>query len=110
MIAENQLEQLPLDGFRETGWEYANGVDISPDGDDPERDDYRVVVLKDRLAVADAWANQDRLQLGARCRHAGWRDCGVMIWKRRDDMPQKTSAPPRFKHLQWRAYQTTREV
>ena len=27
-------------------------VDISPDGDDPERDDYRVVVLKFRLAEA----------------------------------------------------------
>ena len=51
MITEDQLEQLSLDWFHETGWDYANGVDISPDGDDPERDDYRVVVLKDRLAI-----------------------------------------------------------
>jgi type I restriction enzyme R subunit len=34
-------------------------VDISPDGDDPERDDYRVVVLKDRLAEAVARLNPD---------------------------------------------------
>ena len=39
-----------MTGSKMTGWDYANGVDISPDGDDPERDDYRVVVLKDRLA------------------------------------------------------------
>ena len=59
MITEDQLEKLSLDWFRETGWEYANGVDISPDGDDPERDDYRVVVLKDRLAEAVARLNPD---------------------------------------------------
>ena len=58
MITEDRLEQLSLDWFRESGWEYANGVDISP-GDDPERDDYRVVVLKDRLAEAVARLNPD---------------------------------------------------
>lgn len=57
MITEDQLEQLSLDWFHETGWDYANGVDISPDGNDPERDDYRVVVLKDRLAEAVARLN-----------------------------------------------------
>ena len=57
MITEDQLEQLSLDWFRETGWDHANGVDISPDGDDPEREDYRVVVLKDRLAEAVARLN-----------------------------------------------------
>ena len=45
MITEDQLEQLSLDWFRDCGWDYANGVDISPDGDDPERDDYRVVAV-----------------------------------------------------------------
>ncbi len=57
MIAEDQLEQLSLDWFREAGWDCANGADISPDGDDPERDDYRVVVLKERLAQAVARLN-----------------------------------------------------
>ena len=51
MITADQLEQLSLDWFRQTGWDYANGVDISPDGDDPERDDYRVVVRVHRLAI-----------------------------------------------------------
>ncbi|MCR9117373.1 MAG: type I restriction endonuclease subunit R, partial [bacterium] len=59
MISEDQLEQLSLNWFQDTGWDYANGVDISPDGDDPERDDYRVVVLKDRLAEAVARLNPD---------------------------------------------------
>ncbi|ELP32688.1 protein containing Restriction endonuclease, type I, EcoRI, R subunit/Type III, Res subunit [Rhodopirellula baltica SWK14] len=62
-MTEDQLEQLSLDWFRETGWDYANGVDISPDGDDPEREDYRVVVLKDRLAEAVARLNPDLPQL-----------------------------------------------
>ena len=34
MITEDQLEQLFLDRFRETGWDYVNGVDISPDAND----------------------------------------------------------------------------
>ncbi len=53
MISEDQLEQHS----RETGWDYANGVEISPDGNAPERDDYRVVVLKNRLADAVAQLN-----------------------------------------------------
>ncbi|MDV6033166.1 MAG: type I restriction endonuclease subunit R [Phycisphaera sp. RhM] len=59
MINEDQLEQLSLNWFQDAGWEYANGVDISPDGDVPERDDYRVVVLKDRLTDAVARLNPD---------------------------------------------------
>ena len=59
MITEDQLEQLSLDWFRETGWDYANVMNISPDGDDSERDDYRAVLLKDRLAEAVARLNLD---------------------------------------------------
>lgn len=59
MITEDQLEQLSLNWFQDTGWDYVNGVDISPDGDEPERDDYRVVVLKARLAEAVARLNPD---------------------------------------------------
>ena len=32
MITEDQLEQLCLDWFKETGYEYAYGLDIAPDG------------------------------------------------------------------------------
>ena len=53
MITEEQLEQLSFDLFRKMGWGYANVADISSDDDDPERDDYRVVALKDHLAEAE---------------------------------------------------------
>jgi len=59
MINEDQLEQRCLGWFQDSSWDYANGVDISPDGDNPARDDYRVVVLKDRLAEAVARLNPD---------------------------------------------------
>ncbi len=52
MISEDQLEQLCLDWFREGGYEYANGYDIAPDGDAPEREDYRQVILTGRLLDA----------------------------------------------------------
>lgn len=59
MINEDQLEKLAINWFQDCGWAYVNGVDISPDGDNPERDDYRAVVLKDRLAEAVARLNPD---------------------------------------------------
>lgn len=44
MITEDQLEQLCLDWFREGGYEYANGYDISHDGEASEREDYKQVL------------------------------------------------------------------
>ncbi len=52
MITENQLEQLCLDWFREGGYEYANGYDIAHDGEAPEREDYKQVLLTGRLLDA----------------------------------------------------------
>jgi len=49
MITENQLEQLTLDWFKSIGYDYICGYDIAPDGDTPERTDYRQIVLFDRL-------------------------------------------------------------
>lgn len=57
MITEDQLEQLTLTWFQETGWAYLHGPDIAPDAPACERADYRVVVLKDRLASAVAKLN-----------------------------------------------------
>lgn len=59
MITEDQLEQLCLSWLQNTGWEYVHGGVISPDGDQSERDDYQVVVLRDRLAEAVARLNPD---------------------------------------------------
>ncbi len=49
MITENQLELLCIDWFKELSYEYQLGYDIQPDGPRPEREDYRQVVLKERL-------------------------------------------------------------
>ncbi|MEW8459006.1 MAG: type I restriction endonuclease subunit R [Candidatus Thiodiazotropha endolucinida] len=49
MITEDQLEQLCLNWFQSIGYDYICGYDIAPDGDRPERVDYRQIVLLDRL-------------------------------------------------------------
>jgi len=49
MITEDQLEQLCVNWFTEIGYHYVNGYDIAPDGERPERVDYRQIVLFDRL-------------------------------------------------------------
>jgi type I restriction enzyme R subunit len=52
MITEDQLEQLAIQWFQDTGWSYTNGADLAPEGVTPERADFRTVVLKARLAAA----------------------------------------------------------
>lgn len=52
MISESQLEQLCLGWFADNGWEIAHGPDIAPDGDAPERQDYRQVLLLGDLDAA----------------------------------------------------------
>ncbi len=52
MITEDQLEQLAIQCFQDTGWVYANGADLAPEGATPERADFRAAVLKARLAAA----------------------------------------------------------
>jgi type I restriction enzyme R subunit len=52
MITEDQLEQLAIQWFQETGWTHVNGVVIAPEGVAAEREDFRAVVLKGRLAEA----------------------------------------------------------
>lgn len=52
MITEDQLEQLAIQWFQDTGWNTASGADLAPEGARPERIDFRAVVLKARLASA----------------------------------------------------------
>jgi type I restriction enzyme, R subunit len=52
MISESQLEQLCLEWFADNGWEIAHGPDLAPDGDAPERQDYRQVLLLGDLEAA----------------------------------------------------------
>ena len=50
MITEDQLEQLAIQWFQDTGWNYVHGAVIAPEGVAAEREDFRAVVLKGRLA------------------------------------------------------------
>lgn len=52
MINESDLEQLCLSWFRDSGWDVLYGPDIAPDGEAPERSDYREAILQDRLTAA----------------------------------------------------------
>lgn len=52
MITEDELERQALQWFQDTGWSYASGADIAPEGAAPERLDFRTVVLKLRLTDA----------------------------------------------------------
>jgi type I restriction enzyme R subunit len=49
VITEDQLEQLCLEWFQSIGYDYVCGYDIAPDGDNPERSDYRQIILHERL-------------------------------------------------------------
>jgi type I restriction enzyme R subunit len=52
MITEDQLEQLAIQWFQDTGWSYLPGPVIAPEGATSERDDFRAVILRGRLAEA----------------------------------------------------------
>lgn len=65
MITEDQLEQLAIQWFQDTGWSYVHGAVIAPESqpsprpspsgrgrNTSEREDFRAVVLKRRLAEA----------------------------------------------------------
>jgi hypothetical protein len=43
MITEDQLEQLAIQWFQDTGWSYVNGKVISPEGEAPEREIFSVI-------------------------------------------------------------------
>ena len=65
MITEDPLEQLAIQWFQNTGWNYVHGAVIAPEAEPSsqpsptgrrrntsEREDFRAVVLKGRLAEA----------------------------------------------------------
>ena len=52
MITEDQLEQLCLEWFRETGWETLHGPAVAHDGETPMRSSYSDVFLKGELETA----------------------------------------------------------
>ena len=52
MITEEQVEELAIGWFKELGYDYIQGADISPNSNYPERDSYQEVVLSKRLYTA----------------------------------------------------------
>ncbi len=57
LIDENMAEQAALDWFEELGYQRVFGPDIAPQGPQQERENYKVVVLADRLLTAMARIN-----------------------------------------------------
>jgi type I restriction enzyme R subunit len=56
-MTEDQLEQECMAWLADVGWQHRYGPDIAPDGDAPERDNYRQVLLLGRLRSAVAALN-----------------------------------------------------
>lgn len=56
-MTESDLEQLALTWFQDAGWDYRAGPDIAPDSDNPQRSDYRQVLLQGELREALARLN-----------------------------------------------------
>ncbi len=51
-LTEDNVEQILIGHLQELGYEYLFGPEIGPDGEAPERETYKYVVLKDRLHSA----------------------------------------------------------
>ena len=59
LINEEQVELQSIKWFEELGYQYKDGYKIAPEGINPERDDFRKVILEDRLRSALIKINSD---------------------------------------------------
>ena len=59
LINEDQVELQGINWFKELGYQYKNGYEISPEGTDSERDDFRKVIFQERLRSALLKINSD---------------------------------------------------
>ena len=59
LITEEQVELQSIEWFQELGYQYKDGYEIAPEGANPERDDFRQVILEDRLKSALIRINPD---------------------------------------------------
>ncbi len=66
MITEDQLEQLAIQWFQDTGWSYANGADLAPEGVAAEREALRTLTP----ALSHWEKEEDRRLAGVRRRVA----------------------------------------
>jgi len=51
-ITEDSVERFAIEILENCGYEYIHGLDIAPDGENPEREKFSDIVLKDRLKKA----------------------------------------------------------
>ena len=59
LVSEDLVEQQSIEWFKDLGYTYVCGYDIAPDGETPERSDYRSVILEARLLAALTRINPD---------------------------------------------------
>ncbi|MDC1241255.1 type I restriction endonuclease subunit R [Gammaproteobacteria bacterium] len=59
LITEEQVELQSIEWFKELGYQYRDGYEIAPEGESPERNDFRQVILEDRLRSALIRINPD---------------------------------------------------
>src|SRR5579871_5202951 len=52
LINEQQLEDLAIGWFQDVGWTYLHGTIIAPDGEHPERQNWKDVILRGRFLAA----------------------------------------------------------
>ena len=59
LISENQIELQSIDWFKELGYNYKNGKNISPDSDFSERESFKTTILTERLLSSIKKLNND---------------------------------------------------
>ncbi|MDA9997494.1 type I restriction endonuclease subunit R [Gammaproteobacteria bacterium] len=59
LITEEQVELQSIEWFKELGYQYKDGYEIAPEGGNPERNDFRQVILEERLRSALIKINPD---------------------------------------------------
>ena len=68
LITEEQVELQSIEWFQELGYQYKDGYDIAPEGVNPERDDFRQVILEERLKE---WGVNPKDTIVYACGHPG---------------------------------------
>lgn len=59
LITEEQVELQSIEWFKELGYQHKDGYEIAPEGVNPERDNFRQVILEERLRSALIRINPD---------------------------------------------------
>lgn len=123
-MTEDELEQMALGWFQDSGWEFRHGPDLAPEGDTPERADYRQVIkqgiarikkvagellatLKAEKLRIDHWREKEATRDAVRVaiKDFLWDDAtGLPVENyTEEDVEQKTEDV--FRHV-WRVYPT----